>query len=208
MDTEKKSNQRRHPVYKFPTPALENLLLLANKSPPENVLTFTRDYGRNLTWSKAPLNDYQKDGLQALFQFYDRELRCFVFPDYLLMPTLEEYSSILDIPILHQVPFHASVERPTDDQIAKALHLQKSVVSANVASKGAMKGFHLGFLLREGNAKVVKEDWKGFNAILACCIYGMCLFPNEPKFVDMNAISIFIQRNPIPTLLGDVYHSL
>src|ERR1051325_5265637 len=128
MDTEKKNNQRRHPVYKFPAPALENLLLLANKSPPENVLTFTRDYGRILTWLKAPLTDYQKDGLQALFQFYDRELRCFVFPDYLLMPTLEEYSSILDIPILHQVPFHASMERPTDDQLAKALHLQKFVV--------------------------------------------------------------------------------
>src|ERR1044072_4841794 len=204
MDTEKKSNQRRHPVYKFPTSAPENLLLMANKSPPENVVAFTQDYGRILTWLKSPLTDYQKDGLQALFQFYDRELRCFVFLDYLLMPTLEEYSSILDIPILHQVPFHASVERPTDDQIAKTLHLQKSVVSANVANKGAVKGLHLGFLLREGNAKIVKKDWKSFNAILACCISGMCLFPNEPKFVDMNAISIFIQRNPIPTLLGDV----
>lgn len=115
MDTEKKNNQRRHPVYKFPTPALENLLLLANKSTLENVGTFAKDYGRIQTWLKSPLTEYQKDGLQALFQFYDRELRCFVFPNYLLMPTLEEYSSILDIPIFHQVPFHASMERPTDD---------------------------------------------------------------------------------------------
>src|ERR1051325_10660662 len=110
MDTEKKSNQRRHPVYKFPTPALENLLLSANKSASENVVTFTRDYGRILTWLKSPLTEYQKDGLQALFQFYDRELRFFVFSDYLLMPMLEEYSSIIDIPVLHQVPFHAFME--------------------------------------------------------------------------------------------------
>src|ERR1051325_8472665 len=89
MNTEKKNNQRHHPVYKFPTPALENLLLMANKSPLENVVTFTRDYGRILTWLKYPLTDYQKDGLHAHFQFYDRELRCFVFPDYLLIPTLE-----------------------------------------------------------------------------------------------------------------------
>ena len=61
-----------------------------------------------------------------------------------------------------------TMERPTDDQIAKALHLQKSVVSSNVTSKGAVKGFHLGFLLRGGNAKVVKKDWKSFNIILAC----------------------------------------
>ena len=181
---------------------------MANKSALDNFGTFTKDYGRILTWLKSPLTEYQKHGLQDLFQFYDHELMCFVFPDYLLMPILEEYYSILDIPILHQVPFHASMERPTDDQIAKALHLEKSVVSANVASKGVVRGFHLGFLLREGNARVVKKDWKSFNTILACCIYGMCLFPNEPKFVDMNAISIFIQRNPVPTLLGDVYHSI
>jgi hypothetical protein len=147
MDTEKKGNQIRHPVYKFPAPALENLIQLANKSPPENVNIFTKDYGRILTWLKSPLTEYQKDGLQALFQFYDRELRCFVFPDYLLMPTLEEYSHILDIPILQQVPFHASMEKPTDDQIAKALCIEKSIVSSNGASKGAVKGFHLGFLL-------------------------------------------------------------
>jgi hypothetical protein len=56
------------------------------------------------------------------------------------------------------MPFHASMETPTDDQIARALYLKKSVVSANVASKGTMRGFHLGFLLQEGNAKVAKKD--------------------------------------------------
>lgn len=81
-------------------------------------------------------------------------------------------------------------------------------MSANVASKGAVRGFHLGFLLREGNSKVAKKDWKSLNAILACCIYGICLFPNEPKFVGMDAIFIFIQQNLVPTLLGDVYHSI
>ena len=71
-----------------------------------------------------------------------------------------------------------------------------------------MKGFHLGFLLREANAKAAKYDWRSFNAILACCIYDMVLFLNEPKFIDENAITLFIQRNPVPTLLGDVYYSL
>ena len=72
MDTTKKNNQRRHPVYKFLTRVLENLILLANKSAQENVGTFTKNYGRILTWLKSPLTEYQKDGLQALFQFYDR----------------------------------------------------------------------------------------------------------------------------------------
>lgn len=34
------------------------------------------------------------------------------------------------------------------------------------------------------------------------------LFPNERKFVDIYAISIIIQKNPMPTLLGDLYHSV
>lgn len=63
-----------------------------------------------------------------------------------------------------------------------------------------------GFLVQEANVKADKKDWKAFNAILACCIYGIMLFPNERKFVDMNAIFICIQKNLVPTLLGDLYH--
>ena len=115
MDIEKKTNYRRHPVYKFPAPALESLILLAQRSPLEVVVEFTRDYGRILSYLKYPLSEYQEDGLKALFQFYDRELRCFVFLDYLLLPTLEEYSDLLDIPVLHQVPFHTTMGKPIDD---------------------------------------------------------------------------------------------
>lgn len=53
-----------------------------------------------------------------------------------------------------------------------------------------------------------KKDWKAFNVVLACCVYRTMLFPNEVKFVDKNDVVIFIQRNLVPTLLGDVYHSL
>src|ERR1051325_11303638 len=115
MDIEKKTNYRRHPVYKFPTPALESFVLLAQRSPPEVSVEFTRNYGRILSYLKYPLSEYQEDGLKALFQFYDRELRCFVFSDYLLLPTLEEYSDLLDILVLHQVPFHIAMEKPTND---------------------------------------------------------------------------------------------
>lgn len=49
---------------------------------------------------------------------------------------------------------------------------------------------------------------KAFNDIIACCIYGIMLFPNEVKFVDDIFIAIFIQRNSVPPLLGDVYDSI
>lgn len=131
-----------------------------------------------------------------------------MFPDYLLAPTLEEYSSILDIPILHQVPFHASMKKPDAAQVAATIYLSKSVVKANFKKKGSVCGYHLSFLLQEAGGMDAKKYWKAFNIVLACCIYGMVLFSNEVKFVDENVISIFIQRNPVPTLLGDIYHSI
>ena len=52
----------------------------------------------------------------------------------------------------------------------------------------------------------MSED--AFEAIFVLLIYGLVLFPNIDKFVDVNAIRIFSTLNPVPTLLGDTYFSL
>lgn len=82
------------------------------------------------------------------------------------------------------------------------------MVKANLRNKGKVRGYPLSFCLKEASDKANKEEWMGFNSILACCIYVIILFPNEAKFVDLNVVSIFILRNHVPTLLGDLYHSL
>ena len=47
-----------------------------------------------------------------------------------------------------------------------------------------------------------------FEDILALLIYGLVLFPNLDQFIDVNSIKIFLTHNLIPTLLGDIMHSL
>ena len=47
-----------------------------------------------------------------------------------------------------------------------------------------------------------------FEAIFALLAYGLFLFPNVDKFVDINYIRIFMIGNPVPTLLGDAYYSI
>lgn len=79
---------------------------------------------------------------------------------------------------------------------------------ANFKKKGSVCGYHLSFLLKEDGGMAEKEDWKDFNAVLACCNYGIIFFPNKVKFVDENVVATFIQRNHVPTLLGDIYHSI
>ena len=51
-------------------------------------------------------------------------------------------------------------------------------------------------------------DFQAFEDILDLLIYGLVLFPNSDSFVDVNAVKIFMSRNPIPTLLGDILHTL
>ncbi|XP_050914954.1 uncharacterized protein LOC127129888 [Lathyrus oleraceus] len=100
------------------------------------------------------------------------------------------------------------MEVPDSELITTALYLGKYMVDANLKTKGGLPGFLLSFLLTTLDALAKEEDWKVFNTILACSIYGIVLFPNMVDFVDMNAIRIFMIGNPVPTLLGDVFHSI
>src|ERR1044072_5518842 len=52
------------------------------------------------------------------------------------------------------------------------------------------------------------RSFHAFEVILALLIYGLVLFPNSDQFIDVNAIKIFLTCNPVPTLLGDILHSL
>lgn len=204
MDTGRKSNVS----YKFQSPALDSLHTVAARVTSYLVGNFEKEYGKILSILSAPVADYERGALHTLLQFYDPALRCFTFPDYQLAPTLEEYSVILGIPIQNQVPFHSSMEVPKSSQIAAALYLSKTIVEANLKPKGGLFGFHLSFLLEKANVFADACEWTSFYAILALCIYGIVLFPNVVGFVDMNAIRIFLLRNPVPTLLGDMYYAV
>lgn len=100
------------------------------------------------------------------------------------------------------------MEAPNSEQIATILCLSKADVEDNLKVKGGLCGFQLDFLLKKAHMAADKERWDIFNVLLACSIYGIVQFPNVTNFVDINAIQIFAQRNPVPTLLGDFYHSI
>ena len=51
---------------------------------------------------------FEEDMMSVVFQFFDMKHHCFTFPDYQLVPTIEEFSKLLGIPILDQIPFTGS----------------------------------------------------------------------------------------------------
>ncbi|XP_058766816.1 uncharacterized protein LOC131640440 [Vicia villosa] len=194
--------------YTFPNPNLDSLKGLASQITLDELTKFKQDYGRILYFLKTPFTKYEWEGVHTLLQFYNPSLRCFTFPDYHLGPTLEEYFFFLGISIKEQIPYHSMMKAPTSIEIAKALYLSKSVVEANLKEKGNCHGFHLEFLVQKAYYAVVAKEWDTYRDFLALSIYGIAMFPNVVNFVDMNVIHIFILKNPVPTLLGDVYHSI
>ena len=69
--------------------------------------------------------------LKVLFRFFDPLHHCFIFPDYQLVPTLEEVSQLLGVYVLDQMPFTGLEETPKPEVIAKALHLRRSDIVEN-----------------------------------------------------------------------------
>jgi len=84
----------------------------------ENKLTDLRDLGQKLgliqkrTFRKRYGNllgllevEVQIPAVTALTRYYDPPLRCFTFQDLQLVPTLEVFEQILDVPLEGSVPY-------------------------------------------------------------------------------------------------------
>ena len=90
--------------------------------------------------------------LSVLVQFYDPLYHCFTFPDYQLVPTLEEYAHLLGIHVSNKVPFSGLEEIPKSHIIVEALHLKKSDIKAHWMKKGGTHGLTSEFLVGKATA--------------------------------------------------------
>ncbi|XP_050909512.1 uncharacterized protein LOC127123325 [Lathyrus oleraceus] len=143
--------------------------------------------------------------LSTLIQFYDPAYHCFIFPSYQLMPTLEEYSHLIGVPISSQAPFSGLEEDPKDQDIAKATHLKMLEIKDHMTIKGKMLGLTAKFLMSKTQYFARMRSVDALEAVFALLIYGLFTFPSFDNFVAMDSIKIFC---PVPTLLADAYHSV
>ncbi|KAI5423028.1 hypothetical protein KIW84_046147 [Lathyrus oleraceus] len=115
---------------------------------------------------------------------------------------------MLGIPILDQTPFSGLEKIPKSEEVVAALHMTKSDIETNCVTRSGVKGLLAKFLINKAREFLKDMNVHAFKDVLALLIYGLVLFPNPDQFVDMNAIKIFLTHNPVPTLLGDILHSL
>ena len=69
--------------------------------------------------------------MSVLFQFFNPEHHCLTFPDYQLVPTMEEFSQLLGLHVLDHMLFTGLEEAPNPEVIVVALHLKRSDIVSN-----------------------------------------------------------------------------
>ena len=77
--------------------------------------TFIKRHGQLLSLVTSKFDEQM---MSVFFQFFDPVHHRFTFLDYQLVPTLEEFSHLLGISILEQVPFTGMEEVPRLEDIA------------------------------------------------------------------------------------------
>ena len=110
---------------------------------------FIKKYGRLLNLATSNI---QEEMMCVLFQFFDPMHHYFTFPDYQLVPTLEEFSQLLGVHVLDQIPFTDLEETPKPEVIVEALHLKRSGIVANWETRSGVKGFLAKFLLEKARS--------------------------------------------------------
>src|SRR4051812_20028473 len=75
-------------------------------------------------------------------------------------------------------------------------------------TKGGLPGLPTQFLMKKALSFSKEGKVEDFEAVFSLLVYGLFFFPNIDKFVDMNAIKIFMKGNLVPTMLGDAYYSI
>ena len=109
--------------------------------------------------------------LKVLFQFFDTAHHCFTFPDYQLVPTMEEFSQLLGVPILDQLTFNGTEEYPKPEEIARALSLQRSDIVTNWETRGSVQGILVKFLFEKAYYFWDTLDLQAFEEVLALLLW-------------------------------------
>ncbi|XP_058761308.1 uncharacterized protein LOC131634687 [Vicia villosa] len=115
----------------------------------------------------------------------------------LLVPSLEEFSYLLGLPVLNKIPYTGKEEEPKLEVIAAALHLPRSEIEKVWISKKEYSGLPLDFLYEKAEILAKASSMDALEAVLSLLIYGQVLFFRYDKIVDVAAINIFLSKNPL-----------
>lgn len=192
-------------------PEVDNLKALGRLLIGENREKFVKRYGNILDFLEL---DVQVDAISSLVQFYDPDLRCFIFKDFQLAPTLEEFEQILGYPLEKGKPYCYPGKYPRVQKIANVLKVNDiQNLKDMIQNRKGTSGFPRSLIEEKARCLAANGDWVAFRDVLALIIYGTILFPSAQELIDYAAIDVFLAyrdngENPTYAVLADVYYTL
>ncbi|KAG8492542.1 hypothetical protein CXB51_009742 [Gossypium anomalum] len=167
-------------------------------------------------WDSTRVNSTQNElkELRDIWAQWDDEnpaYSCFTFGDVDLVPTLEEYTTLLRCPrIQGHKAYVRSASLPTfTKKLVMITGMSEQWAVARVQQKGDIKCI-LWAVLRDLIS--THPDVKKRVDVLALSIYGMVIFPKALGYIDEAVVDLFNrlgkQNTPVPAILAETIRSL
>ena len=153
------------------------------------------------------------DAIAFFTQYYDYRLRCFTFEDFQLVPTVEKFEEILGCQLGGRKPYLSSGFYPSMARVAKVVRISAQELDQVKQNKNGVVRVPRKCLEEKAKALASQGKWASFIDILALLIFGVVLFPNVDRLVDlaaMPAIDTFLafhhsKESPIVAILANIY---
>ncbi|XP_050919164.1 uncharacterized protein LOC127136674 [Lathyrus oleraceus] len=110
-------------------------------------------------------------------------------------------------------PYRGLGQIPKPKELEEVLDIPVKDLTPNIKIWGKVQGIPQEYLEKIAQNFAKAQKWEAYDTIMALLIFGLVLFPNVEKLVDVGAISVFWavkikNEDPVPALLEDVYHTL
>ena len=137
------------------------------------------------------------EAIASLTQYYDQSLRCFTFRDFQLTPTINEFEGILGCPIGGRKPYLFSGYYPSMVRVARVVKISKRELDWVRQSRNGVAGIPRKCLEEKVKTLASQGEWVSFMDVLALLVFGMVLFPNVDRLVDLAIIDAFLAYHHI-----------
>ncbi|KAL5193794.1 hypothetical protein HKD37_20G055955 [Glycine soja] len=174
---------------------------------PLQMQAFRKIYGKILELTIAEVSI---EAIASLTQYYDQPLRCFMFGDFQLVPTIEEFEEILGCPLGGRKPYLSSGCLPSLSRIATVVKDSARGLDRIKQTRNGIAGLPRRYLEDKARGMANQGDWVPFMDVLALLIFGVVLFPNVDGLVDLAAIDAFLayhhsKESPVVAILADLF---
>ncbi|RDY04697.1 hypothetical protein CR513_11566, partial [Mucuna pruriens] len=157
--------------------------------------------------------EIQPEAISALAQFYDLLMRSFLFQNFQMAPTLEEYECILGRPQTGGLPYLYQGNWSSPERIAKLLRVSEMEILKKKQQCSGVEGIPLLYLEERMHILAESGSWDTLADTLELAVYAIILLPHLNDYIDLAAIDVFIvvkERglNPTVAVLANTYYSL